>query len=133
MIYAYAILAGVCSISQIVVGTYIAVAYRDSERCTTFFLRSGDNNNNSDRCLEMWWAGNAWFCGALWGMISICTFCFVKRGRHALYEGKYGSTDATATNVLELRTTVAEVVAEPIANDDYDAAFFPTATLSPDP
>ena len=135
-LYIFAFVAALCSLTSISLGTYIAVAFGNYTRCQSYFNVGGDGDNTidgeKDYCPEILWAIWSWSCGALWSIVSICTFCFVKSGRHARYEEKYSSTTAIADSVVEFHTVVAADV-EPSTSEDFVPIVVPIAVLASDP
>jgi hypothetical protein len=106
-LYGSAAVAFFNALAMIGLGIYVLVVWKDVSDCVPFYGYTYTSSSfYNDYCHEEAWGAIALVCAFLWGAAAVCMFCFVKSGRHALWEKRHIPSDA------ELAEASPEVVEE---------------------
>lgn len=109
-LHAAAAVGILCALLSIGLGIYISVAWNGRKGyCGPFSMFDDaylfDDDGVSDWCPEGFWAGIAFFCGALWCISASLLCAFVQSGRHEKFEEKH-EPPVRASIVMELPAVV---------------------------
>jgi len=117
-LYGHAVIAGVLSVANLIVGSYILESWKAKRYCDPFYFYTNDwfydddsrNWPNVDNCYEKTWFAIAFVCALLWASAMGCMIWFVKSGRHAKWEEKL--TLSMPSTEVEITATPSNGVAE---------------------
>jgi len=126
-LYGHAIIAGLISMANLVLGSYMLVAWREKRWCNPWgFYVSDDRYRdddqytwpNQDDCYEETWFAIALVCALLWAAAMMCMIWFVKSGRHAKWEEKHTTPPPTEVDITMIPPSNEETGEETAIDDD---------------